>query len=84
MNTRTHIVIPAELVKEIDKVVGKRGRSQFLHEAASKELKRLQQSAAVQLAAGSWKAADHPELKGGVDAWVRKLRKQSDRRIPKS
>jgi len=84
MNARTHIVIPSELVSQIDKLVGKRGRSQFLHEAARKELKRLQQVAAVELAAGSWKAADHPELKGGVDAWVRKIRKESDRRIPKS
>ena len=80
MNHRAHIVIPRELVHQIDSVVGKRGRSHFLVGAASRELKRLRQHKALRLAAGSWKDRDHPELKGGAAAWVKALRDQNEKR----
>jgi metal-responsive CopG/Arc/MetJ family transcriptional regulator len=78
---RTHVVIPEVLVAEIDAVVGKRGRSQFLVQAATFEIKRRRQQAALKQALGAWKAEDHPELKGGVDRYVRKLRRESDDRF---
>ena len=85
MNTRrTHIVIPESLVSEIDRLVGKRGRSEFLTQAATKELRRLQQIQALEGAAGVWKDKDHPELRGGAAQWVRKLRKEDERRFPKA
>ena len=77
---RTHIVIPSELVLEIDAVVGKRGRSAFLAGAAAKELERLRQIHALEAAAGTWKDSDHPELARGSRPWVKKLRRESDRR----
>jgi hypothetical protein len=84
MNTkRTHIVIPQQLVAEIDRVVGKRGRSTFLTQAAEKEIMRLRQIKALEAAAGSWKDKDHPELKQGAAKWVKKLRKEYDRRFEK-
>jgi hypothetical protein len=84
MNTkRTHIVIPQELVAEIDTVVGKRGRSAFLTQAAEKELMRLRQLKALGAAAGSWKDEDHPELRQGAAKWVKKLRREYDRRFEK-
>jgi Arc/MetJ-type ribon-helix-helix transcriptional regulator len=78
---RTHIVIPEPLVSEIDRLVGKRGRSEFLTQAAEKELRRLQQIRALESVAGAWKDRDHPELKVGAARWVKKLRKESDRRL---
>ncbi len=72
---RTHIVIARQLVAEIDTVVGKRGRSAFLAQAAEKELMRLRQIKALKSAAGSWKDKDHPELKQGAAQWVDKLRR---------
>jgi len=81
---RTHIIIPEPLVSEIDRLVGKRGRSEFLARAAEKELRRLQQIEALRGAAGSWKDKDHPELKEGAARWVRQLRKESERRAPKA
>ena len=80
-NRRTHVIIPEQLVEEIDNLVGKRSRSQFLVEAATYELKRQQQIAALRAATGAWKLADHPELKGGAVAYQRKLRAESDRRL---
>lgn len=84
MNQRTHVVIPRQLVAEIDTLVGKRGRSRFLVEAASHELKRLRQMKALKRAAGSWKSKDHPELKDGAAAWVRALRGQDEKRFKRT
>jgi hypothetical protein len=81
---RTHIVIPEPLVSEIDRLVGKRGRSEFLTQAAEKELRRLQQIKALENVAGAWKDKDHPELKAGASHWVRELRRESDRRLRKT
>jgi len=37
---RTHVVLPEDLVKEIDRVAGRRKRSQFIEEAVSEKLQR--------------------------------------------
>jgi hypothetical protein len=81
---RTHIVIPEPLVTEIDRVVGKRGRSEFLVQAAEKELRRVYQIRALENLSGSWKDSDHPELKAGAARWVKELRKEGDARRHKS
>jgi metal-responsive CopG/Arc/MetJ family transcriptional regulator len=81
---RAHIVIPEPLVTEIDRLVGKRGRSEFLTRAAEKELRRLQQIRALEGVAGAWKDRDHPELKVGAARWVKELRKESERRLHKT
>jgi hypothetical protein len=78
---RAHVVIPTELVKEIDDVVGQRKRSQFLVAAAERELQRLKQLAAIESCAGGWGRQRHPELAGGSTRFVKKLRKESDRRL---
>jgi hypothetical protein len=81
---RTHIVIPEPLVTEIDRLVGKRGRSEFLTQAAEKELRRLQQIRALENVAGAWKDKNHPELKAGANQWVKRLRKENERRLHKA
>jgi hypothetical protein len=78
---RTHIVISDQLVSEIDNLVGKRGRSGFLTDAAWREVKRLRMLDALEQATGSWQSKDHPELKQGSTSFVRKLRAESERRI---
>ena len=81
---RTHIVIPEPLVSEIDRLVGRRGRSQFLTQAAEKELRRLQQIRVLENVIPPWKDKDHPELKRGSARWVKELRKESERRLHKT
>ena len=78
MNTRTHVIIPQEIATEIDTLVGKRGRSQFLTDAATKELVRLRQRVALKNAIGAWTTEEHPELEKGVDAYVREGRQESE------
>ena len=81
MNKRTHVVLSEQLVRDIDTLVGSRQRSNFLTEAAEKELMRRRQIAALKAAAGAWKDKDHPELKQGSAAWVKKLRQETERRF---
>ena len=84
MNTkRTHVVIPARLVKEIDAMVGNRQRSSFITQAAERELLRMRQHEVLVSTAGAWKDKDHPELKAGSVNWVKKLRQESEIRFQK-
>ena len=71
---RSHIIIPSDLVAEIDSVIGKRSRSRFLAEAARKELRRLRLEQILNESIGAWKDKDHPELQQGSAHWVRQLR----------
>jgi len=80
---RTHVVLSEDLVKEIDTVVGSRQRSSFISQAVEKELTRRRQLAALDAVAGAWKDKDHPELKQGAAQWIRKLRRENERRFRK-
>ena len=85
MNTRrTHIVIPEPLVDEIDRLVGKRRRSEFITRAAEKELQRLRQINALRAAVGAWQDKDHPELTKGAASWVRELRRETEKPVRRS
>lgn len=81
--TRTHIVLSSDLIAGLDKLVGKRGRSRLINEVLSRELLRLEQLESFQRAVGAWKDKAHPEWKRGSATWVRRLRKESERRAPK-
>lgn len=80
---RAHVVVPEELVEEIDKLSGKRKRSWFITQAARKEMRRLNFLKAVKETSGVWKDEDHPELEKGTDIWVRSLRKEDEKRLKK-
>jgi Arc/MetJ-type ribon-helix-helix transcriptional regulator len=77
--TRTHVVLPEELLKGIDALVGKRGRSAFLAEVAAREVKRRNLMALLSDPEPAWKSEDHPELKHGAAAWVSNMRKADDK-----
>ena len=74
LNKRAHVILPVDVVANIDKLVGKRGRSAFLTELAQREIKLRLQRQALRESAGAWKAEDHPELANGSAAWVRQIR----------
>lgn len=80
MNTiRTHILIPEDLVREIDALVGPRGRSAFIVETARNEVRRKKLLDFLSSNEPAWKDENHPELADGAAKWVRKLRAESDR-----
>ena len=81
LNHRAHVILPVDLVADIDKLVGKRGRSAFLTEVARGEIQRLQQRNALRAAKGTWKDEDHPELKDGAATRVSQMRAESETRF---
>jgi hypothetical protein len=80
---RTHVLLPAELVAELDRVAGKRGRSRFLAEAAVERLKRIRRVEAAKAVAGSLATVNIPgwETPASTSEWVRGLRREADERL---
>jgi len=77
---RTHILLPEDLAREIDAIAGRRGRSAFLVKTAQEALRRAKLLRVLQSDKPIWKDKDHPELRKGSANWVRKLRKENERR----
>jgi hypothetical protein len=77
---RAHILIPADLLREIDAIVGPRGRSAFLLETAREEVRRRKLLSFLESDDPAWQEREHPELERGSAAWVRTLRSQSESR----
>lgn len=82
---RTHVILPEDLVKEVDGLVGKRKRSKFLAEAADEKIRRLKLEKAVKETAGVLKGAPLPEWETPKKTydWVRKLRRLDENRFEK-
>ncbi|MSQ22375.1 MAG: hypothetical protein EXR53_03585 [Dehalococcoidia bacterium] len=80
---RTHLILPEEMVKEVDALVGKRKRSQFVGEAVREKLRRENLLAALAATAGILSAEDYPEWATSeeVAAWVHDMRRQDDERL---
>ena len=76
-------MIPEPLVCEIDRLVGKRGRSEFLTQAAEKELRRLQQIKALEGAARAWKDKDHNGASWRGSSMGPGAAQESERRLQK-
>jgi hypothetical protein len=77
---RAHILIPGDLLREIDALVGPRGRSAFLLETARQEVQRRKLLRFLESDNPAWRTEDHPELGGGAGSWVQRLRQESDGR----
>ena len=82
MSVRAHIVLPEELLDEVDDIAGKRKRSQFVEEAIREKLLRAKQSAALRATAGSIDLADYPEWSTpeAISAWAHANRQTDTQR----
>jgi hypothetical protein len=78
MAHRAHILLPEDLIREIDALVGPRGRSAFLVETARNAVRQQRLLRFLESKDPAWRDADHPELAQGSASWVRKLRGESD------
>ena len=79
---RAHVTMPVELIEEIDSLVGRRGRSRFLEEAAVDKLKILKRVAAFE------RVMDTPtetipewETRESAAEWLHELRGERDDRM---
>lgn len=74
---RTHVVLSEEVLAAIDKIVGKRGRSRFLEEAAAEKLERLALAEAISATAGIARGSvySHWRDRDATASWVRTTRR---------
>ncbi|MCL5959657.1 MAG: hypothetical protein M1358_10155 [Chloroflexi bacterium] len=77
---RVHIILPADLLAEVDRVAGKRKRSHFVESAIREKLSRESLSAALRESAGAIGLESYPQWKTPekVSAWVRSMRRRDD------
>ncbi|MEO8511165.1 MAG: CopG family transcriptional regulator [Chloroflexota bacterium] len=76
MTVRTNLLLPKELVEEIDRYAGPRGRSRYVAEALADRLRRDRLLEAVRQTAGALHREDYPEWRTPDDVvgWVRERR----------
>lgn len=74
---RAHVVMPAELIAEVDGQVGPRGRSRYIQEAVEEKLRREKLLKSLDEMAGSLAGYDIPgwESSAAAAEWVRALRR---------
>lgn len=81
--TRAHIILPGDLLAEVDRVAGRRKRSRFVESAILEKLSREALSVALRESTGVIDLESYPEWKTPekVSAWVRSLRREDDVRL---
>lgn len=74
---RLHIVLPDDVVAEIDRIAGKRGRSRYIAEAVAAAAKRDKLLRVVDETTGTLDLKKHPEWSTPekVAQWVHDLRR---------
>lgn len=75
---RAHVVMPDDLLREIDARVGQRKRSEFIQEAIEEKLGRLRRVEAFERVVGSVVDGDIPEweTRESTAEWLRALREE--------
>lgn len=76
MSVRTNLLLPEDLVEEVDRIAGHRNRSRYVAEAVRARVKRDRLREAVGRSFGVLKAEDYPHWATSeqVVEWVRALR----------
>jgi metal-responsive CopG/Arc/MetJ family transcriptional regulator len=79
---RAHVLIPDDLLQDVDALVGPRRRSEFLVEAAREKLARETLRREAHKLGGSLADVETPgwETSEASREWVRALRRESDER----
>lgn len=83
MTVRTNLVLPKDLIDEVDRYAGPRGRSRYVAEALAERLRRDRLRRVVADTAGAWR--DHPlfPTSEAVVEWVRARRAEATDPGPK-
>jgi len=80
---RTHVVLPRGVIEAVDRIAGRRNRSEFIAAEVRDSLIRALQREALENTAGVLAGSDYPEWETPekTSAWVRKLRAEDNRRL---
>ena len=75
---RAHVVLPDDLIKEIDARVGQRQRSQFIQEAVEDKLRRLRRVETFERILESNETAGIPEweTRESTSDWIQRMREE--------
>jgi hypothetical protein len=76
---RAHILLPQDLIKEIDSIVGPRRRSAFLVETARDAVRRTKLLRFLENDVPPGRDTGEPS--DSAARWVRQLRRESDKRL---
>lgn len=76
MTVRTNLLLPKELVDEVDRHAGPRGRSRYVAEALAERLRRDRLREIVSSTAGTLRRDDYPHWRSPEDvvSWIRERR----------
>ena len=79
---RVHVVISDEVMRDVDRIVGPRERSEYIESAIREKLQREKQGWAIEYGAGLFERAKTPYGPMNEDsaAWVRRQREVDRRR----
>jgi hypothetical protein len=74
---RTHVIMSDEVLGAIDEIVGKRGRSRFIEEAAAEKLERIALIEAITVTAGIARGNGYEHWRDPETTaeWVRETRR---------
>jgi metal-responsive CopG/Arc/MetJ family transcriptional regulator len=83
MKSKAHLIIPQEILAEVDRIAGKRRRSLFIAEATREKLEKERFLRVLDETKGAWTDKNHPELKTDTDMerYVREKRQSYRGRI---
>lgn len=74
---RTNLTLPVELLLEVDKIAGPRGRSRYVADAVAQRVKRDRLMRALDASFGSLvPKGGRPMTREEVSAWVEELRSE--------
>lgn len=71
---KTQIIFPEDTLKKLDRVVKKRGRSNFVVEAVEERLKGIKLQNALKVAAGLWKDREDMKTDKDIKKYLKSLR----------
>ena len=75
---RTNVTIPEELLRQVDELAGKRGRSQFVADAVAHKVKRERLRRALDAARAVYVGTPSYMTPDEAYRWVRSMREESD------
>jgi metal-responsive CopG/Arc/MetJ family transcriptional regulator len=73
---RTNLTLPADLMDEVDRLAGPRGRSRYVAEAVAQRVKRDRLGRAIRETAGVMRGTPSEMSRKEVSAWIDQLRSE--------
>ena len=73
---RTNVTIPQELLRQVDELAGKRGRSQFVADAVAAKVKRERLRKALDASRGIFVGTPHYMTPEESYRWIRSMREE--------